>query len=1335
MTEEPRYPYSPARIMARAYHVGLSALKDLLRERVITNLRDVYDSTQNMWTEAQEKWEGSKRNGQRDFSHITRVEKHMRSNFLKMIWETTARYGNREFKRVQNERKGKIGPMNKLLNMAGAQMRNFAVTRFPIPMPDVVGRDGKRRVYGYVGDETYPLVQVTHATLPEMDFVDMIRSHVFELCRKCFVNNVPMREARRYVNLLIYRLAPFLEYLYTSGESGMWGFKRKRRTRSEGGKPDADSILREIVMEIDAFYGTHNGRPRSVTERLAREYEPLGVSLFLDESIRLRGSDEEEQEEWGVYLRELCNDHLLHDRDAQWLQAEAKRRARRYGIRLHNILSMGLPQPYSARSVILEGDKFVRVGEDLLIVAELSFKTNLGDGRADLVIFRRHLLEKVGEPNPIPVWKPIAVFDIKSKSAFDWWIEGEEKQSKRHGDITVPKMMLRHRGFRDDEWDLVKQHAPSNYERRQLEVYAGSLQYTYSKLTGDESIPLPVLGTILVDTAQDSGLVRRNLLRLVDSLFEEYCDDLTPHVGQKLVVSLDEQDTQHLRLSLVVYSVNSIQRMMLQDKGDSLDERAPASQFNKDGKMILYSSVPSGSRSGPTAAWIAKYWHGLVYIQSFAEGQRIDKVVWIDVSGDFRSKRLAWSGLRLDQHQSQIQQFFKDVEILDVSEHFQSFLFRGEKMPTLRSILDEVVSATNDSMIVVSGWEMLESMTPERVRSALRECKLHLIEDLVDRDGWTLWFEQPRNGEATSGVYQRKKVVPFYDRSPFCGKVRKVVWNLPSRPYASGQTTSMFDDLRVIVEQGSENRHSSFCEVSVLSEWSSRFWNQRELREDEAKTKRQRGRQVLTIRDVLNSGSLSSDLQNSALDLIQGLESGEMNDESKQHVSVLLVERMRIVRMNDLKILRTPILTFRPRTIGVRGGLGYVASSTTLPEITKNRGYRANIWRNSSIKRNYRPPSESCLVTDGASISHVCQLETDRVYRVLKMIRDIDSSSEWLSFIKGANDTLERCEKHGSVRLFAEFLRNHPVSGVLWEQLTWHKGRMLAKGLSEESAIELESLLTDNLNLCLDTGNYLFLLILALKHVRPSISSDDLTRIWSDLGSWQLLQLGFYIDSDHAEVAGRSTFDVSRIWSDIMKRVGVLSETPIPGIPKVRYGRVLVVEGEDGVHEFWMVLQKRFRSSETISGMWRNANPVDPSGRFRWSVNRSDVLATSARRAKSPLEFDDIAVIDSVGSSFLWIQDGDRWNPAGRIEIIQKVKGVNHWIRGVRVHPSSAKDVSAYPSPMSLPNEMSELLIANLDWIQDLAVSCLAVECSIGLDSENYVLTLHSSETDEIFRN
>jgi hypothetical protein len=293
MSEESRYPYAPARVMVRAYLTGLSALRDLLRERATGNLRDIYESTQGLFVEAQEEWEQSKRGGNRNFSKITSKEKHMRANFLKMIWETTARYGNKEHRRVQSERKGKIGRLNRLFNMAGAEMRNFAVTHFQFPMPVILGREGKSIIYGYEGGETYPQVQVTHAALPEMDFVDMIRSHVFELCRKCFMNDVPMNEARKYVNLLIYRLSPFLEYLYTSGECGRWGFKRRRKKGAEDDLPDADRILRGIVREIEALYGTRNGRPLTVTERSGEGYEPLGVSLFLDESIRLKDTDEE----------------------------------------------------------------------------------------------------------------------------------------------------------------------------------------------------------------------------------------------------------------------------------------------------------------------------------------------------------------------------------------------------------------------------------------------------------------------------------------------------------------------------------------------------------------------------------------------------------------------------------------------------------------------------------------------------------------------------------------------------------------------------------------------------------------------------------------------------------------------------------------------------------------------------------------------------------------------------------------------------------------------------------------------------------------------------------
>ena len=248
MKKERSHPYNPARTLARAHLTGLSALKDLVRERVIKSIKPVYERTLHLWTKAQEGWEKSKRDGERDFSHITEVERHLRRNQLTLIWETTARYGNREYKRVRNEREGRVGPMNRLLNMAGAQLRNYAMTRFPFPEPE---QRGKER--GYWGDDTFPWVDVIHRTLPELDFIDMIRAHVFELCRKCFIHAVPVRDARNYVNLLIWRLSPFLEHLYTSEKSGRWGFKRTRRKKITEQEKCADEILRDIVEELRAL--------------------------------------------------------------------------------------------------------------------------------------------------------------------------------------------------------------------------------------------------------------------------------------------------------------------------------------------------------------------------------------------------------------------------------------------------------------------------------------------------------------------------------------------------------------------------------------------------------------------------------------------------------------------------------------------------------------------------------------------------------------------------------------------------------------------------------------------------------------------------------------------------------------------------------------------------------------------------------------------------------------------------------------------------------------------------------------------------------------------------
>jgi len=161
-----------------------------------------------------------------------------------------------------------------------------------------------------------------------------------------------------------------------------------------------------------------------------------------------------------------------------------------------------------------------------------------------------------------------------------------------------------------------------------------------------------------------------------------------------------------------------------------------------------------------------------------------------------------------------------------------------------------------------------------------------------------------------------------------------------------------------------------------------------------------------------------------------------------------------------------------------------------------------------------------------------------------------------------------------------------------------------------------------------------------------------------------------------------------------------------------------------------MVLQKQFRSSETLSGMWQNINPINPSDKLQWSTHRNDILAGSAKQAKSPLEHDDIAVTDSVEGSNLWVWTGDGWRWIGKVDIILSGSTGFRWIRGIRVHPSVVSDAIVDSLLLEENPEISKLVASNLARIQHLAASCTAVECSLTLDAENYVVTLHSPETE-----
>jgi len=246
MGRKPR-EMNPNAILTASIYTGLTALVRLARKRVDKKTCKYLESILTHWSEAraeQKRRRESVGKSRLDFTPIKNAEANLRRFFLKILWHSTRRFGNNEFKRVYSWEEGTVGPLNALLNYLGARLRDLATTRYPFPEPEKFQirkySDGTKATIqkkhvskyahddanethwkaGYKGNRKFPTVLLTHPTLPGLDFVDMIRAHSVELVRQCFIHNVPRSDAHRYIRLLIHRLTPFLDYVYSEGKSG-----------------------------------------------------------------------------------------------------------------------------------------------------------------------------------------------------------------------------------------------------------------------------------------------------------------------------------------------------------------------------------------------------------------------------------------------------------------------------------------------------------------------------------------------------------------------------------------------------------------------------------------------------------------------------------------------------------------------------------------------------------------------------------------------------------------------------------------------------------------------------------------------------------------------------------------------------------------------------------------------------------------------------------------------------------------------------------------------------------------------------------------------------------
>ncbi len=1284
---------------------------------------------------ALKKWKESVSQGNPDFSPVANQEKGLRNLELENIWETTTSYGNTETKRVRNERDGIVGPLNRLINIFGADLRNYFLLMYPLETPVKIGQQKKKTIWGYTSDE-FGLVPVAHgADLAELDLADMIRSNGRELCRKSFIFDVPSNDFDSYALLLIRRLSTFVDHIYSDAQFGSSHFLCPRT--SVQGKC-ADEILRELVDELNSLYAT--GSVQQVFPSRTRVYDDKlpDEEFFQFQITKLRKASKNESKEeatrlrtWARFLKKLTpkKNPILRAQDARHLYNIVRNKARWEGIRYHSLITDGLPQTYSAESMIMRGDRFLQPGEDYLLVGESRLGTTEGPGRIDLGLFARTVITNPRKPGQLVLMKPVAVFDIKTRTSFDWNILTKKPKGKRKK--TVPKFIVRKRGMTDEEWNDALAEVPEKSDTQQLSLYADGLVREYRRLTGDESISDILKGVVLLDTQFDAGLNRNVVRSLLESLIEDHVSKSRPKGCDRLLIRSKNPIAK--RAALVLLSPTEDQFTVLgseRNPQETQDKYDPFSEVqDTNTRHILYLSARSASNSGFTAAWLARYWQGLHYLQQLSSEHDNAPVSWLDLSGEFSHDELAKKRLRISSQNEDVQSFFDKIKIIDMSNSIDQFLFHGGNLPDIGTLLTK-------GIVAVSGWQWIEDSLPPRLRTVLEELERYMVQEINKSGNIAVWFLQPRPDERTSEKYHSRCLLPFWDSSEHRLHVTDIVWNLPVRPYTSVQTTPMLDDLRVIIKQTGESVETELVEVPLLENWSARFWSKKSKRESKKKGQTVvPGRDALSASDVLKMKELRKKLVNDSIDLIPWL-CALYPDSCKKDGNIEIE-----LAAQGIPLYRTPMkpksimsrMMYRAQVRGARGMRSFVSPQQLIPKetITHPRHYRR--YRRKKRKtvntQTYRAPDEKLLEFRQLREQTARNVEIRRFRQTLNLLSNQKESwaveESWIDFLKQLDRLIP--DKSDPIEIdelykISELLMTHELISDLWGSMLWFRERKLGNGLRLNEQDYLDALLESRSYVTTLYGNYLFLLLAALARKYPDLRIDQIQSLWLFVKSWHLRQIGFYLRD--VSSMSRPKFDVRAVWSNLCKRASVLTKIPLPVQSAVRHGQLLVDPRGDG-YEHWVFLEDQYDHSRLRSGLWIGMNPLDPGSSIRWSESNISEIADHASTVE-PEEVHSLMTCKMESIEYVWFFAEEKWNPLGELTIIPRKRGAITSIRGLQVVPVLSSEMPNVPKGVTISSDLSNRIDKEISAISQMHQHIIGVECVLDIDSNMYSISFQS---------
>jgi len=1344
-----------------------------------------------IWDDAKREYYKTVREKSPKATLLQGVENNIRRNFQKIMLKTSVRYGNTEVKRKRRGENKKY--LNQLWDYAGSRLRDVAMERYPFPsVRRIVNQDGAV-TFGYLGSSRDPEYIPTHS-MPELDFADMIRSHLVELCRQCLKYGLPQRAAKRYIDELIDRLTPFLDYVYTDRRSGRAHFT-----------PDAAKELRDIVFRIRTQFGKRNGCSQSITSTILQSIDyteitqdsemiPISSDECVDDDDELihfdvpavdenKTDDEgtvpdyesedykdlilrivekcqtERFPDWKVHLqfiKGLIENGTLTHRDAKYILQLAVEESRRIGIAFHDFIAHAYSTraPFTMYGPIRYGDTMAPDKSGLLLIAEIPVAD--GTGRVDLVLFRRKTLPHADDSPDTVVWEPCMVIEIKTRSSFNLDLYAIGTKSS---DLTVRVIepILDRRKMTDDEWERVIAGTPSRYEKMQLGAYTAALISDYRRIArADNSPPDDLIQAVLVvDSKENWEEIQKHLPSLVIDAYKK------TQQGRIADRELFQPEDWSLHMGLVVFSEGAdntvetpLKRLARFDSFRYRRERRNGCEF------VLYLSVAGKGSPAESAARVAAKWHGLQYVHQLVRGKHRD-VVWFDLTGEYSDPTLRATRLRLKSHSPSIQRFVKRrVQFVDLSSVLRAYIHDRDSISDVTKSTRSVISQAHRPFIIVTGWDMVRKATPEHLTKVLDEFLIQFLDD-VPKDSKLVWFGRPVPLSATSQRYDTRCVGPFYTGSPWMHYVDEIVWNTPMPPPRFGAYAPADDDVRMIVIECPNDIEAKLVVIDVLREWGERF------RSDEDKKKRDETRQKIYHKTTGSGATRGRPL------ITYGEDDIDTALELLPHICAPMLDNL---DTEDVKTHRSPLpdtpdfpsplssrLTFTPYQFRTElRADGRVRRLKPMHRINRQREYRTTRLGVDNLKVNTRPPHEALIVVDGCDDLKIAGNELAEIGRALSFLRrDRSESKEWSEFLDDLGNILVNLrETHGessrdamnSLRAIRRFLELDTLSKGLWNTLRKVRS-WTPSGLNGHQRQYVERLLRCHPDILLITGNHLFLLLLAAvrsaKIVRKMTHAIE--ELWDYIIPWQLTGLGLTPKYHDAHKTGESILHRTKLLQSLCNRaraLGVLTKITRHA-SDVRFGEIVLVRRESiktseptiDTMGIWLVFQNRPGSHEmnaTLVPVHEDSlkgplKMLQELFRDRPHWGETDLTRLSECAIASKLsDRTPIMVAEQRGLTGLWILEpgSERWTPVGRLEYFTRRREPVTLLRSYTLREERNLIPIDMTDVRNPPSDLRERVDLSLELIDAVFRDCGSVECHVSVDREEQMYVLTFHQDD-----